>query len=81
MTSRTYFAALFAVLMNVTVFTAGALILFASPYSGSQITAYLLPAGTAISLFISPILGWVAAARFTSGVAGPSSKAALPRKV
>jgi hypothetical protein len=73
MTSRTYVAALFAVLMNVTVFTAGALILFAAPYSGSEIAAYLLPAGTAISLFVSPILGWLAAAKFT----GPSRKSGL----
>lgn len=65
MNNRTYVAALFAVLMNVTVFTAGALILFAAPYSGSEIAAYLLPAGTAISLFVSPVLGWAAASRFT----------------
>lgn len=65
MTSRTYVAALFAVLMNVTVFTAGALILFAAPYSGSELAAYLLPAGTAISLFVSPVVGWAAASRFT----------------
>lgn len=65
MTNRTYVAALFTVLMNVTVFTAGALVLFAAPYSGSEIAAYLLPAGTAISLFVSPVLGWAAASRFT----------------
>lgn len=79
MTSRTYVAALFAVLINVSVFTVGALLLFAAPNSGSEIAAYLLPAGTAISLFVSPILGWAAAAKFTGPSRRSSSRALIQR--
>lgn len=65
MSSRTYLAALFAILTNVTVFTGGALAVFAAPYSGSEVAAYLLPAATAVSLFVSPLVGWALASRFT----------------
>ena len=66
MTTRTYVAAVFAVLMNLTVFTAGALVVLAAPYSGGEVAAYLLPAATAISLFISPLAGWAIAPWFLS---------------
>lgn len=61
MSSRTYIATLFAVLTNVTVFTAGALIVVSTPYAGDEFAAYLLPAATAVSLFLSPLAGWAIA--------------------
>lgn len=70
MSSRTYIAALFAVLTNVTVFTAGALLVVSAPYAGGDVAAYLLPAATAISLFISPLAGWAIA----SWLVGPPRK-------
>ena len=60
MNTRTTIAALVAILINATVFACGAIVMLAAPADGAGLTAYLLPVAMAISLFVSPVLGWVA---------------------
>lgn len=61
MHSRATIAALFAILVNSTVFAGGAAAMLTAPNEGGVVAAYLLPAIMAITLFTSPILGWLIA--------------------
>lgn len=62
MNSRSYIAALVAVLINALVFAVGAVTLLLIPAFGA-FAAYLLPTVMALSLFASPVAGWLLAPR------------------
>lgn len=79
MNSRATLAALFAILINASVFASGAAVMLTAD-SGS-LAAYVLPAAMAVSLFVSPVLGWVIAPSLISGKSGSWQRvnAAQPR--